>query len=159
MILKIITEPHLLLREKANPIKNPLDSEIQKFIPDLIKTMNHDEGIGIAAPQVGKLIQLVVINTKDEPLVLINPKIVSKSIWKEIREEGCLSIPGVFGMVKRHKKVKVEALNDKGKKVTIKGEGLLARVLQHEIDHINGILFIDKLIKKTKDKEHGDKVL
>lgn len=159
MTLKIITDPNPILRKKTAPIKRPQDSDIQALIPQLIKAMKSDDGIGIAAPQVGKSIQLIVINMKDGPLVLINPKITSKSILKEVGEEGCLSVPGIFGMVKRHKRVKVGALDKNGEKITVKGNDLLARVLQHEIDHLNGILFIDKLIKKTKVKKHEDKVL
>ncbi|PIS42056.1 MAG: peptide deformylase [Candidatus Kerfeldbacteria bacterium CG08_land_8_20_14_0_20_40_16] len=159
MTLKIITDPNPTLRKKADLIEHPLSAGIQALIPNLIKTMHNDKGIGIAAPQVGESIRLIVINIKDGPLVLINPKIVAKSIRKEVEEEGCLSVPGVFGMVKRYKKVKVAAVDQKGEKMTMAGEGLLARVLQHEIDHLNGILFTDKIIRKTTDKAHGEKVL
>ena len=121
--------------------------------------MLKEDGIGIAAPQVAKSIQMIVVNHKDGPLVLINPKVKSKSMRIEIAEEGCLSVPGIFGLVKRSKKAKVEALDKDGKNVEIKAEGILARVLLHEIDHLKGILFIDKVIKKTRDPEHEDKVL
>lgn len=112
--------------------------------------MKLDNGVGIAAPQVSKSIQLIVVNMKDQPLVLINPKIILKSIRKELGEEGCLSVPGVFGMVKRSKTVRVKALNQKGGKLFLKAKGMLARVLQHEIDHLLGILFIDKVVRYTK---------
>jgi len=153
MTLNIVTYPNPILRKKAALIKDPLAIDVQALIPELIKTMYRDKGIGIAAPQVGKSIRLIALNIKDGHLVLINPRIVSKSIRKELGEEGCLSVPGVFGMVKRHRKVKVEALDKEGKKTTIIGEGLLARVLQHEIDHINGILFTDKLVSKTRENK------
>ncbi|PIY97180.1 MAG: peptide deformylase [Candidatus Kerfeldbacteria bacterium CG_4_10_14_0_8_um_filter_42_10] len=153
MTLNIVTDPNPILRKKAALIKDPLAIDVQALIPELIKTMYRDKGIGIAAPQVGKSIRLIALNIKDGHLVLINPRIVSKSIRKELGEEGCLSVPGVFGMVKRHRKVKVEALDKEGKKTTIIGEGLLARVLQHEIDHINGILFTDKLVSKTRENK------
>jgi peptide deformylase len=157
--LTVIVSPNPVLRKKAESIKDPLDSDIQKFIPNLIDMMFKEDGIGIAAPQVGMSIQMIVVNHKNDPLVLLNPRVKSKSIRTEIAEEGCLSVPGIFGLVKRSKKAKIEALNKDGKQVTIKAEGLLARVLLHEIDHLNGILFIDKVIKKTRDPEHEDKVL
>lgn len=157
--LSIITEPNPILRKKAKSVKDPLSSDIQQFIPDLVKMMFKEDGIGIAAPQVGKSIQMIVVNQKDEPLVLINPKVKSKSIRTEVAEEGCLSVPGIFGLVKRSKKAKIEALDRNGEQLKVKAEGLFARVLLHEIDHLNGILFIDKVIKKTRDPEHEDKVL
>jgi peptide deformylase len=115
--------------------------------------MIQEDGIGIAAPQVGESIRLVIINQKDKPLIMINPRIITKSIRTEIAEEGCLSVPGVFGMVKRAKKIKATALDASGKQYVLKAEGLLARVIQHEVDHLNGILFIDKMIKKTRDPQ------
>ncbi|MBU1074770.1 peptide deformylase [Patescibacteria group bacterium] len=159
MKYEIITEGNPILRKKSDTIKNPMDSDVQEFIPDLVKMMLEEDGIGIAAPQVGKSIQMIVVNQKDGPLVLINPKVKSKSMRTEIAEEGCLSVPGIFGLVKRSKKAKVEALDKNGKSVTIKAEGLFARVLLHEIDHLNGILFIDKVIKKTRDTELENNVL
>ncbi|MBU0613231.1 peptide deformylase [Patescibacteria group bacterium] len=159
MKYEIITEGNPILRKKSDTIKNPMDSDVQEFIPDLVKMMLEEDGIGIAAPQVGKSIQMIIVNQKDGPLVLINPKVKSKSMRTEIAEEGCLSVPGIFGLVKRSKKAKVEALDKNGKSVTIKAEGLFARVLLHEIDHLNGILFIDKVIKKTRDTELENNVL
>lgn len=159
MKYEIITEGNPILRKKSDTIKNPMDSDVQEFIPDLVKMMLEEDGIGIAAPQVGKSIQMIIVNQKDGPLVLINPKVKSKSMRTEIAEEGCLSVPGIFGLVKRSKKAKVEALDRNGKSVTIKAEGLFARVLLHEIDHLNGILFIDKVIKKTRDTELENNVL
>lgn len=153
-MLKIITNPNPILRKKAAGVTNPLAPDIQKLIPEMIKIMKASDGIGIAAPQVGESIQLIVVNTKDGPLVLFNPKIISKSFRKEDQEEGCLSVPGVFGIVKRHKKVKVNALDIKGKETKINAQGLFARVLQHEIDHINGILFIDKAARFIKNKQN-----
>jgi len=151
--LPIVINPSPILRKKAETIKNPLDAAIQKLIPILTETMIQEDGIGIAAPQVGESIQMIIINHKDKPLVMINPKIIIKSIRTEIAEEGCLSVPGIFGMVKRSKKIKANALDSTGKLFTIKAEGLLARVIQHEVDHLNGILFIDKMVKKTRDPQ------
>lgn len=156
--LPIVINPNPILRKKAAPIANALDSDIQNLIPVLTETMIVEDGIGIAAPQVGKSIRLIIINQKDKPLVMINPKIEMKSIRAETAEEGCLSVPGVFGTVKRSKKIKATAIDESGKSFTIKAEGLLARVIQHEVDHLDGILFIDKMVKKTRDPE-DDKVL
>jgi peptide deformylase len=151
--LPIVVNPNPILRKKAETIKNPLSTDIQDLIPILTETMIQEDGIGIAAPQVGESIRLVIINQKDKPLIMINPRIITKSIRTEIAEEGCLSVPGVFGMVKRAKKIKATALDASGKQYVLKAEGLLARVIQHEVDHLNGILFIDKMIKKTRDPQ------
>lgn len=146
-MLKIITHPNKILRKKAQEIENVLDPKIQKLAQDMIKSMNKGKGIGLAAPQVGKSLSLITVNIKDGPLVLFNPKILWFSRKKEIDEEGCLSLPGKYGKIERSYKIKVKAQDREGKKVKFKAEGLLARVLQHEIDHLNGILIIDKFIK------------
>jgi len=112
--------------------------------------MEKNSGVGLAAPQIGKSIRLCVVNVEDEAYVLINPRITYTSALKEICEEGCLSFPGKFIPVKRAKKVRVKAQNELGEEVTIKAKGLLARVLQHEIDHLDGLLFIEKEIKAKK---------
>ena len=149
MILPIITNPNDILRQKAKEVVDIKSKRIQQLILDMTETMKKKDGIGLAAPQINKSLKMVVVNTTNETLVLINPKITKKSWKKENGEEGCLSIPGVFGMVKRHKSVKAKFLDRKGEKVEIKAQGMLARVIQHEIDHLNGILFIDKLEKKN----------
>lgn len=110
----------------------------------MAKTMIKSDGVGLAAPQIGKNIRLIVINTKSGKIAMINPKIKSKSLLKEWKEEGCLSVPDTFGLVKRNKKVACAYYDLAGNKQKITGEGLLARVIQHEIDHLDGILFIDK---------------
>ena len=102
--------------------------------------------------QIGKNVRLAVINTKNGRIFLINPKITKKSLLKEWGEEGCLSVPGVFGQVKRHKKITCEYLDQKSVENAIKAEGLLARVIQHEIDHLDGILFIDKAKNLKHDR-------
>lgn len=104
------------------------------------------DGVGLAAPQVGILKRIAVVDVGEGPLNLINPEIIETE-GQYIDEEGCLSIPGRQGKVLRPEKVRVEALNEKGEKFTLEGEGLLARALCHEIDHLDGILFIDKLIE------------
>lgn len=143
--MQIITYPNPILRQKTQEIEN--FSNIQKIIPEFVKTMIDHDGIGLAAPQIGKSIKLIAIQTKDGPEIFINPKITSKSLKKEIAEEGCLSLPKIFGKVKRAYKITVRFQDEKGNKQKIVAKGLYARVLQHEIDHLDGILFIDKIIK------------
>jgi peptide deformylase len=128
---------------------------VQDLCSDMIETMEAEKGIGLAAPQVGKNVRLSVIHKDadeflDEHLVIINPKIFSASKEMVEEEEGCLSIPKVFGKVERHKKVKVRYTDLEGNEQKIKATNLFARVLQHEIDHLNGILFIDRTSEITK---------
>jgi len=145
-ILKIITNPNPILRNKSEEIaiKEISSNKFQGLCSDMAKTMIESDGIGLAAPQIGKNIRVIVINTKNGELCMINPKITRKSWKKEWGEEGCLSVPDVFGQVKRHKKIKCRFLNTKAEPVEIEAEGLMARVIQHELDHLNGVLFIDK---------------
>lgn len=147
--MKIFIHPHPILRQKASEIENIRDSEIQKLISEMIQTMQANKGIGLACPQVGKSIRLIIVKTKDRIIPFINPKILWHSKKEEIDEEGCLSLPKIYGLVKRWQEVKIEARNEKDKKIKLKAQGLFARVLQHEIDHLDGVLFIDRLIKQT----------
>jgi peptide deformylase len=148
MVLPILTYPNPLLKKKAEKIKDPKSSEIKELIFDMLETLEKANGLGLAAPQVGKSVRLCVVKNERNPgsktYILINPKIKSKSWKKEILEEGCLSFPGKFMPIKRSKKVKIEAIDRKGEKIEIKAEGLLARAFQHEIDHLDGILFIER---------------
>jgi len=143
-MLKILTNPHPLLRQRAKIVADPLDAKIQTLIPQMVELMKKNDGAGLAAPQVGQSVRLIVIGLKDNDLVLINPKISRKSFLKEWGEEGCLSVPHTFGEVKRCKKITVKYLDERGRQKKLIGQGLLARVIQHEVDHLNGILFIDK---------------
>jgi peptide deformylase len=145
-MLKIITYPNDILRKKAQEVENVLDPNIQKLAEDMTETMKEGKGVGLAAPQIGQSIRLITIDVKDEPLILFNPKITFFSKKKEDGEEGCLSLPKKFGQVERSHKVRVKAQDLKGNKIKFKAEGLFARVLQHEIDHLDGILIIDKFI-------------
>ena len=122
-----------------------IDSRIITLIEDMIETMHQAEGIGLAAPQVGVLKKVIVIDIGDGIIELINPEIIEGE-GEQIDVEGCLSIPGISGDVSRPELVKVKGLNRKGENIEITGQGLLARALCHEIDHLNGILFIDKVI-------------
>jgi len=143
-MLKIIKHPNPILRKKAKRIEDVSDDEVQKLIPELTDLMLRSDGLGIAAPQVAKSIRLIVVRVRDDNLALINPKIISRSILKEIDEEGCLSVPNVYGQVKRCKKITVKYQDPQGKLRKLSGQGLLARVIQHETDHLDGVLFIDK---------------
>jgi len=153
-ILPIIKNPSPLLREKSEEIdlKKIKANELKGLCADMIKTMKEKDGVGLAAPQVGKNIRLIAINIKDGPKIMINPKITGKSWAKEWNEEGCLSVPGVYGKVRRNKKINCIYFDKKAQKTKIQAQGLLAFVIQHETDHLDGILFIDKAkeIKKIK---------
>lgn len=131
-----------VLKQKAAAVTK-IDRKIRTLLDDMAETMYKADGVGLAAPQVGVSKRIVVIDAGDGLIELINPEITEQSGW-EIGNEGCLSVPGVFGDVERFAEVTVEALNRNNKKFTITGTGLLARALQHEIDHLEGILFIEK---------------
>jgi peptide deformylase len=143
-LLQVLTYPDPRLQKKAQEIKNPKDPLIQELVFDMLETMKENNGMGLAATQIGKLLRLCVIKFERKTYVLINPRIISKSWGKEIAEEGCLSFPGQFIPIKRSKKVKVVAHNKSGKETIIEAEGLLARAMQHEIDHLDGILYIER---------------
>jgi peptide deformylase len=139
-----------ILRKKASKVE-VLTEEIKEFINDLILTMYEDDGIGMAAPQVGRSLRIFVVDpfwykdgNKKNPVVLINPEFISFSGESE-GEEGCLSVPGIYGKVKRAEKVVIKALNEKFEPVQYEAEDTFATVLQHENDHLDGILFIDKI--------------
>ena len=141
--LTAMNEP--VLHEKSKRVRR-IDDSIQKLIDDMIETM-HDIGgaAGLAAPQVGVPLQVIVVETPDEELViLINPEIVKYAGEYEVME-GCLSLPGYRGRIKRWEKVTVKGRDRTGKEVRFKAEGLLAQALQHEVDHINGVVYVDHL--------------
>lgn len=144
-IRNIVTEGDEVLRKKSREV-DVINDKIVTLLDDMAETMYKADGVGLAAPQVGILKKVVVIDVGDGLIELINPVIVSES-GEQVYMEGCLSIPGIYGDVKRPANVVVEALNREGEKITIKGQGLLAVALCHEIDHLNGILFKDKAIK------------
>ena len=148
-LLEIVTEPDSILRKRAEKIS------IAKWTPnalsiltdDMITTMQKAPGVGLAAPQIGKSIRLIVVERTPEPLVLINPVIIGHSLRKHTLEEGCLSVPGKYGLIKRWREVKVRAQTLDGKTFEINAKGFLAQIFQHEIDHLNGVLYIDKAHK------------
>ncbi|PKL47430.1 MAG: peptide deformylase [Candidatus Riflebacteria bacterium HGW-Riflebacteria-2] len=136
------------LRENSEPITEITD-DIRRLVADMFETMNEAKGVGLAAPQVGVNIRLAIIDIGDDPLVLINPRIL-KSSGKETCEEGCLSLPGLTEKVERAKKVVCEATDLDGSLYELEAEGLLARAVQHELDHLDGVLFIDRISKARK---------
>ena len=139
--------PDPRLHTVARPVAQ-VDARIQTLVDDMLETMYAAPGVGLAACQVGVPVRIVVIDPnpreRNQPIVLINPKFVKKEN-KITEEEGCLSLPGLSRKVKRYSKVRVEAVNEKGLPIVVEGSELLARVLQHEIDHLEGIVFIDYL--------------
>lgn len=134
-----------VLREKSVPVRE-ITPNIIKLLDNMLETLYDANGVGLAAPQVGVPKRVVVIDVGDGPLELINPVILEKE-GESIDDEGCLSIPGVTGQVPRAALVKIEALDRHGEKQVIEGEGLLARCIQHELDHLEGVLFVDKARK------------
>ncbi len=139
-----------ILRKRSREISE-INDRVLTLIQDMKDTMYYAEGVGLAAPQIGILKRIVVIDVGNGPIVLINPEIVNVQ-GSQTDLEGCLSIPGVQGKVERPQKVTVKALNEKGEMFELEGEGLLARAFCHEIDHLNGTLFIDKTIKESEEE-------
>jgi len=157
-LLDILLDPNPILRKVSTEVdpKKIKNKAFQSLILDMFKTMIEKDGVGLAASQIGQNIRLITVNTPDGPLCMINPIITKKSFAKELGEEGCLSKPGVFGDVLRHKKINCKFITDRNKNAKIEANDLMARVIQHEIDHLDGMLFIDKAknikIEKTKKK-------
>ena len=145
-VLEIRKVGDTVLREKALKV-DEITPEIDKLIKDMIETMYASLGVGLAAPQIGVSKRIIVIDGEEEGLfVLINPVILKKE-GKIIEEEGCLSVPGIYSKVTRYEKVTAEGINQKGEKIKISKDGLIGKALQHEIDHLEGVLFIDRISK------------
>ncbi len=143
-ILEIKEYGEPILREKALPVEK-VTPEILNLIKDMVETMYTDSGVGLAAPQVGISKRIILVDGEEDGLiVLINPMII-KSEGEVVAEEGCLSFPNIYSQVKRSSNVTIKALNENGDPIEITKEGLTARALQHEIDHLDGILFIDRI--------------
>jgi peptide deformylase len=168
---EIVFLPEPVLRRKAKPVTK-FDRELQTLIDDMIETMREAPGVGLAAPQVNISQQLAVIEYAEEEdeeenqdappkpkklYVIINPEIIKASEEKVTGIEGCLSIPGLQGEVERHQSIQVKALNRHGNPVKLKVDGWMARIFQHEIDHLNGVLFTDRAVRVWKPRE-GEEV-
>ena len=152
MAIRIIRqEGDEILRKTSRPVE-VIDQKLQELIEDMIETMHQKDGVGLAAVQVGVLKRVIVIDTYEEEEdtvhVFINPEIIETKGEREV-EEGCLSFPNKYAKMIRPKEIWVEALDENGKKVKIHGKDLLAQALAHEIDHLNGIVFVDKMIPGT----------
>jgi len=170
MILDVVKYGHPVLRQKGARIEK-VTPEVKKLIADMFETMHASHGIGLAAQQIGRALQLTVIDVREAkdlpswlelngqaadvnelmPLVLINPELKPGG-EPATGGEGCLSFPEIFAEITRPESVDVKALNEKGKPVEFRCSGLLARAIQHETDHLNGILFIDRMSRKTKEE-------
>lgn len=154
-IKQLILLPDPLLREQSKPIER-IDDGVRNFARDMLDTMYDAPGIGLAAIQVGEPIRMLVIDLAKEgeepaPRIVINPEIVTSSDDRSVYEEGCLSIPDYYAEVERPATVRVKYLDEHGKPQEVDADGLLATCLQHEIDHLNGVLFIDYISKLKRD--------
>ncbi|MDS1138264.1 peptide deformylase [Nitratireductor indicus] len=154
-IKPLVLLPDPILRETSKPVER-VDEALRKFADDMLDTMYDAPGIGLAAIQVGEPLRMLVVDVSDKdeepaPLVVLNPEIVARSDARNVHEEGCLSIPDYYADVERPARVTVNYMDIEGKKQTVEADGLLATCLQHEIDHLNGVLFIDYLSKLKRD--------
>ena len=152
--LPILTHPDTFLRKKALDVSAAelRDKEFLGFLEDMSKTMLEADGIGLAAIQVGDRRNITVINMDDGPMHFVNPKILQYGKKKDVQTEGCLSVPGLAGDVRRSLEIHVTAIDRRGAALDFTAHDLLARVLQHEIDHLNGILYIDRAEKIWEEK-------
>ena len=169
MALKeVIKLPHPTLRRKAHKVVE-FNADLQRLIEDMIETMREEPGVGLAAPQVNISQRLIVVeyseddsipNVKPKVFMLANPELIRVSDERVVGIEGCLSVPNLFGEVERSQSVTVCGQNRHGKNVTIKANGWLARIFQHEIDHLNGILFVDRTdtLYQPEDVPDGERV-
>ncbi|MGM0599004.1 MAG: peptide deformylase [Candidatus Rifleibacteriota bacterium] len=148
MVYRVLHYGESPLRKESEEISE-INEEIEKLVEDMFETMYDSNGVGLAAPQVGKNIRLCVIDTGDDPLIFINPEIIKKS-GKEVDDEGCLSLPGLSEKVARATTVVARATDIDGSEFEIEAEGLLARAIQHELDHLDGVLFIDRISKARR---------
>ncbi|MEN4041847.1 MAG: peptide deformylase [Anaerolineaceae bacterium] len=165
-IREIVTIPHPVLRKKARKV-NEVDVDVRTLIDEMVAAMREAPGVGLAAPQVGVSSRVIVVEfgkeeDEDAPkklYALVNPIIAEMSEEKVLGIEGCLSIPRLVGEVERHQRVVVKALNRFGKPVKLKAEGWLARILQHEIDHLDGILYTDRATRVWQPSEDEEQVI
>jgi len=148
-ILPIHVVPAPVLRQKSKRVRS-IDESIHRLIDDMLETMHSAGGVGLAAPQLGTLLRVIVIGIpEEEDMVLINPEVVRRT-GERVVDEGCLSIPGYIGQIKRAESVRVKGRDQNGREIRIKASELLAQALEHEIDHLNGVLYIDYLDSMDK---------
>ncbi|HTK04656.1 MAG TPA: peptide deformylase [Candidatus Eisenbacteria bacterium] len=153
-IRKIVVDGDPVLRERAKEVdpKDIATPEFKTLLEDMVDTMYHANGVGIAAPQIGVSKRIFIAESAQGPIALINPVFTKKSLKSQGGEEGCLSVPGKFDKLRRHKTVTIEALTAGGEKISFTAENFFARILQHELDHLDGYLYIDR-VKEAKNKE------
>lgn len=151
MELQLVVHPDALLREKSGKITD-IDGEIVRLADAMIEKMHVARGIGLAGVQIGRPQRIFVTHVEgDTPRVFINPTIIETSVEQSDYDEGCLSIPAIYAGVTRPQAIRVQAWNERGRPFTMDADGLLARVIQHENDHLNGVLFIDYLTEHVRD--------
>ena len=158
MKLSITTYPNKILRTKLKKVENFNTPELDKIIREMKKAMIKYDGIGLAANQVGLNMRLIIINTEEGPQAFINPCVKKKSLLKQKFDEGCLSFPEITGWISRPKKITLEYQDENGEKKKINAQNLMATVFQHEMDHINGIIFTDKIKKFTAREDKFKKL-
>jgi peptide deformylase len=148
-ILNIVHEPNPVLRKVAEAIdfSDWEREDLKKLAIDMVATMKAAPGVGLAAPQIGKSIRLIVVDHTPTPIVMINPEITKRSVAADLLEEGCLSVPEKYGVIKRQRNITVEGLDLDGKELVVEAKGYLAEIFQHEVDHLNGVLYIDRVEK------------
>ncbi len=165
-VREIVTLPQAILRQKAHKVTE-FGPSLQSLANDMVETMRQAPGVGLAAPQVGESLRLIVVEYGDDEdekvphklYIIANPEITRTSEETVLGTEGCLSIPGVQGEVERFEAVTVKGLNRQGRPMTIKAKGWLSRIFQHEIDHLEGILFVDRAEKLWQAEEHQGQVI
>ena len=148
----LIGENNKTLRQRSLPVKH-IDADVRSLIEQMKKVMEQNNGVGLAAIQIGEPTRIIICEIDDKFYTFINPEIIKSFPGTLVTEEGCLSLPNIYGEVERPKKISLKAINFDGKKIKIKVFGLLARVIQHEIDHLDGVLFIDKAKNITKQTQ------
>ena len=151
----IVTKGDPVLHSRAKEV-DPKDiptEKFQQFITDMVDSMHAAKGIGIAAPQIGVPLRVFIAESGEGPIALINPVFTKKSLKMLNDEEGCLSVPGKYDKVKRHKSVTIEGLNAEGKKISFAAENFFARILQHEMDHLDGKLYVDRVEEQKAEKK------
>ena len=147
-VLEVMKTGHPVLKQIAEPVE-VVNKKIRQLLDDMAETMYKTDGVGLAAPQVNVSKRIIVLDDGNGLIEVINPEIVKKE-GSQIGLEGCLSVPELFGDVERYDKIEVHGINRNNKKIKIKAEGFLARIFQHEIDHLNGILFVEKLVNPNE---------
>ena len=155
--MEIVKYPDPRLRQKAEPI-TAIDAELRRIARDMIEAMHEDRGVGLAGPQVAVFKRIVIINVsgrEGDDHVFLNPRILDGQ-GHEVADEGCLSVPGIWAPVERYAEVTVQAMDPTGRRLTLEAEGLLARAFQHEIDHLDGVLFIDRLTDEARQNVADD---